>query len=100
MNLKDILDPEEYKAVQWRIKNIPDRSFSPKEYVYSRIKEDIRYIEMSEDEKESFLSKVKIFMEEQTIDFNDKDSNMVLETITSILGDINREFNSTFDNDF
>ncbi len=99
MELKDILDPEEYRAVQWRIENFPDRLYSPEEYVYTRIKEDIRYIEMAEDEKESFLSKVKIFMESQTIDFNDKDSNVMLETVNSILGDINREFNSIFDNE-
>lgn len=97
MDLQDILDPEDYKAVQWRINNLPDRSFSPDEYVYSRIKDDLRYIEMPEDEKETFMSKVKTFKESQTIDFNDKDSNLILELVTDALRDINREFDNAFD---
>jgi hypothetical protein len=97
MDLQDILDPEEYKAVQWRINNPPDRSFSTEEYVYFRIKEDLRYIEMPENEKESFLSKVKSFMESQTIDFNDKDSTLILELVTDVLRDINRELDNAFE---
>lgn len=96
MDLKDILDPEDYKAVQWRINNLPDRSFSPDEYVYSRIKDDLRYIEMPEDEKETFMSKVKIFRESQTIDFEDKDSNMILAVVTDALKEINQEFEDAF----
>lgn len=96
MDLKDILDPEDYKAVQWRINNLPDRSFSPDEYVYSRIKDDLRYIEMPEDEKETFMSKVKIFRESQTIDFEDKDSNMILAVVTDVLKEINQEFEDAF----
>ena len=98
MDLKDILDPEEYKAVQWRIGNFPDRSYSPEEYVYTRIKDDLRYIEMPEDEKEAFLFKVKSFMKSQIIDFEDKDSNMILEIVTDTLREINQEFNSIFNN--
>lgn len=92
MDLKDILDPEDYKAVQWRINNLPDRSFSPDEYVYSRIKDDLRYIEMPEDEKKTFMSKVKALMDSQTIDFEDKDSNMILAVVTDVLKEINQEF--------
>ena len=96
MDLRDILDPEDYKAVQWRINNLPDRSFSPDEYVYSRIKDDLRYIEMPEDEKETFMSKVKALMESQTIDFEDKDSNMILAVVTDVLKEINQEFEDAF----
>lgn len=96
MDLRDILDPEDYKAVQWRINNLPDRSFSPDEYVYSRIKDDLRYIEMPEDEKETFMSKVKALMESQTIDFEDKDSNMILAVVTDALKEINQEFEDAF----
>lgn len=96
MDLKDILDPEDYKAVQWRINNLPDRSFSPDEYVYSRIKNNLRYIEMPEDEKETFMSKVKALMESQTIDFEDKDSNMILAVVTDVLKEINQEFEDAF----
>jgi hypothetical protein len=82
--------------VQWRINNLPDRSFSPDEYVYSRIKEDFRYIEMPEDEKETFMSKVKALIESQTIDFNDKDNNLILELVTDVLREVNREFEDAF----
>ncbi|MFV0468561.1 MAG: hypothetical protein ACK5MK_06495 [Dysgonomonas sp.] len=97
MDLIDILDPEDYRLVQWRINNLPDRSFPPDEYVYSRIKDDLRYIEMPEDEKKTFMAKVKTFRESQTIDFNDKDSNLILELVTDTLRDINREFDNAFD---
>lgn len=97
MDLKDILDPEDYRLVQWRINNLPDRSFSPDEYVYFRIKDDLRYIEMTDGEKETFISKVKALMESQTIDFNDKDSNLVLELVTDVLKEINQEFDNAFD---
>ncbi|MFV0468720.1 MAG: hypothetical protein ACK5MK_07325 [Dysgonomonas sp.] len=96
MDLKDILDPEDYKTVQWRINNLPDRSFSPDEYVYSRIKDDLRYIEMPEEEKETLMSKVKTLMESQTIDFEDKDSNMILAVVTDALKEINQEFEDAF----
>ncbi|MDR3059847.1 MAG: hypothetical protein LBU84_17135 [Prevotella sp.] len=97
MKLEDILDPEEYKAVQWRIENLPARSFSPEEYIYTRIKEDFRYIEMPEDKKESFLYKVKSFVESEIIDFTDEDSNMILELVTDVLREINNEFDNAFE---
>jgi hypothetical protein len=97
MELRDILDPEDYKAVQWRINNLPDRSYSPDEYIYTRIKEDFRYIEMPEDKKEDFPSKVKSFIESESIDFTDDDSSMMLELVTDVLREINQEFNNAFE---
>jgi hypothetical protein len=51
---------------------------------------------MTDDEKGTFLSKVKALMESQTIDFNDKDSNMILAVVTDVLREINQEFEDAF----
>lgn len=97
MKLDDILDPEELRIMKWAKHNLPNRSFSPNEEIYNRIKRDERYSELFEFEKETIFPKIELFVESQTIDLNDNDSTLIINLVTDAMSQINQEFENMCD---